>query len=159
MSTEQPTTTRSWFQGSRAAVAALVATIAVITAIVLATSDSDSDAAADRSPGAVLFAFQDAYNAGDVDGILDQFAPEAAITRYPNLITNATGTDQIEALFTSETDDGAQYQFSEVEVEGSTVTFRHRWTAEACTTAQGHRMVVENGLIQSWEWPTTNARC
>lgn len=165
MSTRTVGESRTWLKGSRAAVAALLATVGVIAAIIFVTSDSDSDVAADRSPAAVLFAFQDAYNATDLDRVVKQFAPEATILRYPNAFyTNAAGREEIKALFASELNNDARYEMTEVEVTGNVVTFRHRWGGpgpelDFCRTAPGHRMVVEDGLIQSWEWPTTTARC
>ena len=91
---------RTWMEGSRAAVAALVATVAVIAAIIFITNYSDSNALDNRSPAAVLFAFQDAYNATDLDRVVKQFAPDATVTRYPSAFyTNAVGSEEIEALY------------------------------------------------------------
>jgi ketosteroid isomerase-like protein len=152
--------TTSWWQGPLVAVSALVAVIAVVVAVVLITNDSSSDSAADLSPRAVLLDFQDAYNAGDLSQVMDLFADEAVVNNYPGTRI-LEGRDQIATRLNSERNDyNAAYEMSDIGLAGNTVTFRHRWShAGGCGTAAGHQMVVTDGLIAEWVFPTVTASC
>lgn len=155
--------TRPWLKGPRAAATALVATAAVIVAVVvLTTSGSSPDTLEGRGPASVLFAFQDAYNAGDLDAAADLFDSDALLTGYP-FTAVANGADEIRLALQAgdrELAPGGKYEMTELVVSDQTITFRHSRTDVAnCATAPGHRMVVRDGRILEWEWPKTSQVC
>ena len=116
----------------------------------------------DAEPQAVIEAYIEAYNAADVDGIVELFAADAVIHDHPG--GSYSGTAEIRALHEDEADGTVAYTISNVTVEGNTVTWDHVWVGEEdgevfefCV--EGHVAEVENGKIVSWQWPVTDFQC
>ena len=114
-------------------------------------------------PGAAIASYVAAYNAADVDAVVELFAEDAVITLHPG--GDYAGITEIRTLHEAEADGTVVYDISNVVVDGDTVTWDHVWSGleengdpfENCVT--GHTAIVEAGQIVSWTWPVTNFQC
>jgi uncharacterized protein (TIGR02246 family) len=123
--------------------------------VVTACNSTQSD------PAATIEAYVAAYNAADVDAIVELFDENAVITNHPG--GTFTGTEQIRSLHEGGGADGADgtvaYTISNIEVSGNTVTWDHVWSGEEDngepfqSCVEGHTATVEDGQIVSWTWP------
>jgi hypothetical protein len=144
---------KSRLRGPKVALGAVAVVVLAVFAIVNLTGSSESDAA---GPSAVIDAFVDAYNAGDISGIMDLFTEDSVIIDHPfSTLDDATGIDQIRELLEEDLQsaaDGPAYTISNVMTEGSTVTWDHVWTHRQGSNrcAEGHIAIVEDGKIISW---------
>jgi len=108
---------------------------------------------------AVIEAYGDAYNSGDLDAVMDLFGEDSTIVGHPFGATR-DGLVSIRALHDADMNAAAvsdAYAFSNFRVEGNTVTWDHRWTNAADTEycAVGNSAEVEDGVITSWTWSAT----
>lgn len=134
-----------------------VAMCLLLIGVVTACNSTQSD------PAATLEAYVAAYNAANIDDIVELFDEDAVIAAHPG--GTFTGTDQIRALHLEEADGTVSYTISNIEVDGSVVTWDHVWSGvedngdsfENCVN--GHTATVENGQIVSWTWPPTDFQC
>lgn len=132
----------------------------LLIGVVTACNSTQSD------PAATIEAYVAAYNAADVDAIVELFADDAVIANHPG--GTFTGKEQIRSLHGGGGADGADgtvaYTISNIEVSGNTVTWDHVWSGEEAgepfqSCVEGHTATVENGQIVSWTWPPTNYQC
>lgn len=114
-------------------------------------------------PGAVVASYVAAYNAADIEAIVELFDEDAVIANHPG--GTFTGTEQIRSLHEGEADGTVSYTISNLEVIGNTVTWDHVWSGEEDNgepfqnCVEGHTAIVENGQIVSWTWPPTDFQC
>jgi hypothetical protein len=119
----------------------------------------------DVGAAAALDAYRAAYNAHDIDGVVDTFADDAVITGHPlDEDGTTTGADEIRALHEYEMPDAAPtdaYELTNVAEESDKVTFGHRWHTKGgdCYSGGGHTVTVEDGKIVSWVWGTAGYPC
>lgn len=134
-------------------------------AIAIATSAMIASActAAAAGPEEVLRSYIEAYNANDVDGLEELFAEDALMTGHP-FGPHADGVDKIldvHAADRAAASNETPYEISNVEVTGNTVSWDHVWTngngASYC--AEGHKAVIEDGKIVSWEFAPNPHPC
>ena len=155
-----PTTTepRVWWKSPRVTIGAAAAAVVVAVLAVVSLSTTDEPATA-GSPEAVITAYRDAYNAGDIDAIMALFTEQSTVTGYPNGNLGprppSTGIDTIRLHHLLDLSHAAEvdaYAFSNIEVDGNTVTWDHVWNSNSGLRGcgQGHSAVVENGKIISW---------
>jgi len=107
-------------------------------------------------PAATIEAYIDAYNGGDLDGVMALFAEDAVLTGHP-FADLATGRSEIRVVHAREVDGANSYTISNVEVSGNTVTWDHEWNTDNCVT--GHSALIEDRKISSWTWPVTDFQC
>ena len=114
------------------------------------------------NPEETVHAYINAYNAADVDGIVDLFAEDAVIRGHPG--GSFSGSAQIRELHEEEADGTVTYAISNVVVDGNSVSWDHVWSGEDngepfefCVN--GHVADVEEGKITFWQWPVTNFEC
>lgn len=164
MTSIPPTTTRR--RGPRIAWAAFAGLAAVIAgvAIAFATISSDPDAAA-SDPAAVIREYEAAYNARDLDRLMELFTEESVVDTGE---ARLEGLDQIRFEFEgrlARAADRNALEISNVEVDGSTVTWDDavRLRSEPldgytyCST--GSSAVIEGGTVVSWSGRQANRSC
>jgi ketosteroid isomerase-like protein len=124
---------------------------------------ASATAVADEGPAAVVTSYVEAYNADDMDAVLELFTEESTITGHPagpdieglESIRNLNVTDRAWA----HADD--PYTISDVEVDGDTVTWNHVWISsegdEWC--GDGNEAVVQDGSIVEWTFAPNPHPC
>ncbi len=146
----------------------LVAAVAIILAGValLFINQSGESPVADQpttGPAATIEAYITAYNARDIDAVMELFSEEATSTGHPYGGPSATGKVQIrqnQVGQLSASPDNA-YTISNVKVTGKTVTWDHIFISRSGqkSCVQGHSAVIEDGKILTWTWPDTDFSC
>lgn len=113
----------------------------------------------DSGREAVIESYVEAYNAGDVDAVMEVFVDDAVITGHP--LGDFNGAGQIRALHAEEANGVNAYTISNVTTDGEIVTWDHVWRNEAGEEfcVEGHEAVVEGAKIASWDWPSTDFQC
>jgi len=161
--TSPPTRTRQQtprWRGPRVALGAVAATAIVVLAVFAIASLTDSDGPeVGSAPSEAINAYIDAYNAGDINGIMTLFTEQSVITGHPFGFGGVTGIEAIKSLQEMDLRVAATenaYTISNVQVVGNTVTWDHVWIKvdghSSCK--QGNNAVVENGKIISWAFGT-----
>ncbi len=114
-------------------------------------------------PGAVIASYIAAYNAADIDRVMELFTDESAMAGHP-FDSSVTGLTEIRAIQIADIDAAAPlnaYTISNLDVDGDTVTWDHRWVGddgnEFCIS--GHVAVIRDGRIASWTWPRVGFDC
>ena len=115
------------------------------------------------NPAAAIESYVAAYNAKDLEGVMDLFVEESVIHGHPFTVQTA-GLSAIESLQQDDMDAAAErdaYSVSDVRVSGYAVTWSHRWQRadgeEFC--AEGLKATVVAGAILEWTWPETDFAC
>ncbi|MDJ0962271.1 MAG: nuclear transport factor 2 family protein [Acidimicrobiia bacterium] len=113
----------------------------------------------DADPEAVIEMYIEAYNAGDVDAVMELFTEDAVITAHP--FGDHNGAAEIRALHVDQANGVNAYTISNLTTNGDTVMWDHVWKSsdggEFCV--EGHQAVIESGKITSWTWPPTDFQC
>ena len=141
----------------------LLAALALAGSLVLAAcggGDSGSaaasspDAVAEESdPAAVVAGYFDAVRARDIEGAIAFFSEDVVIDRHPFTAGHVEGTDSITSMMRRES--GGDYQLSNIQVSGSTITWDHEWSkgsGPSTCTGTGNEAVVEGSKILSWKF-------
>ena len=120
----------------------------------------------DADPASVIEDFVTAYNADDLDAVMELFADDAMLSGNPFEFSDGPWVGvSIRSLFFTAMDFAAEnaWTISDVEVDGKTVTWNqvYRTTIPGleATCDNGHRAVVEGGKIESWAWPIETVEC
>ena len=153
-----------WWRGPRLALgAAAVIVLLAGAAFAIATwTDTNRDVAA-SDPAATILAYIDAYNARDIDAVMELFTEDSVMIGHP-FSGESIGLTAIRAVQAQDidgvgTDDA--YTISNVQVAGNSVTWDHVWRpgdgGESCQ--YGHSAIVEDGKILSWTWPGGGFSC
>lgn len=132
--------------------------------LLAACGDDSADAeSSDTGPAAVIEAYTEAYNSGDIDAVMVLFTEDSVVTGHP-FSNKSEGLLEIRTVQIEDISSGASenaYTISNVEVSGDTVTWDHLWVSddgsEFCQT--GQTAVIEDGKIVSWTWPTASSDC
>ena len=134
--------------------------LAVIVAIAVAAAGCSS---ADEDPEDVINGYAEAFNEGDIDAVMAFFTEDSVVTRHP-LARERTGLTQIRALWVQSRQGAASENatsISNVEVNGSTVTFDHVFIDDTGDNfcVEGHSAVIEDGKILSWTYADDFVDC
>ena len=128
-------------------------TVAIAVAITMALagcSSEDADDGASNS-GATIDSYISAYNAGDLDAVMDHFTQESVIVGHPtDFDPQADDIYSIERLHKEDLQFGQTYVISNVVVDGDTVTWDSVWGDDGCV--KGQSAVVKDGTILTWRW-------
>lgn len=146
----------TWWRSYRAAAAVFGGVLALVAVFAFVTSDAGKDSAADPDAVAAVRAFEEAYNAGDLEAVLALFSDQAVVTGHPGPggRQSRQGIVGITQLIEQDMGYRGKYVFTELGGSGDTVEFTHRWSnSTTCGTAEGHSMRVVNGKIVDWTWP------
>jgi len=156
----------SAWRGSRVAVLSVATgALLVLVIVVLISRGSEADpSAVETETLAALEGAVAAANAHDLEALMAFYAEDAVVIGHPMNPSRTEGRDAISQL----EGPGLELQAAEdanqlfdVVVNGPTVTFglvfwdEHR----VCYSGQGHRVVVEDGLITLWEWSRLSDPC
>ena len=114
-----------------------------------------------------IAAYVEAYNAGDIDGVMALFSEESVVSNSPldpQVDGQSQGLAEIRSLHRADMTSAAgenAYTISNVQVSGNTVSWDHVWVNNVGTEwcAQGHSAVVEDGIILSWTFAGATQRC
>lgn len=111
----------------------------------------------------MIDAYIAAYNADDMDAVLALFTDESTILGHP-FGAEVNGVDAIGILQRSDRDAAAAdapYTITAVEVDGTTVTWDHRWTNVGGETwcGEGNQAEVSDGAIVEWEFAADPHPC
>lgn len=140
--------------------------LASALAVPSCSNDTDADGAPD-DPAVTIEAYVEAYNAGDIDGVMALFSDESVVIGspldpHPN--GESRGLAQIQELHSVDMGSAARenaYTISNVEVSGNTMRWDHVWVNDAgnsfCGT--GNSAVVEGGRIVSWTFAPDPSLC
>ena len=114
--------------------------------------------------GAVVASYVAAYNAGDVDTLVELFTDDAVIAGHPG--GDYEGVAEIRTLHEDGADATVAYDISNVAVDGDTVTWDHHWGETDDNgliidgnCVEGHTAEIEDGMFALWEWPVTDFQC
>lgn len=135
----------------------------ILAAVVIAVFVAGCGGGDDADPAAVVEAYRVAYNEKDLFAVMDLFAEDAVMTGHP-FAARAEGIAELTRIQREDIDFSAQsdaYQFVNVRVEGTTVTFDHVWHSAdgRCVTGEGQKLVVEDGKIVRWDWGSGGIPC
>ncbi len=91
------------------------------------------------------------------------FSEESVVTGHP-FEARSVGLAAIRAVQVEDRNSAATdnpYTISNVEVTGDTVTWDHVWTSDSGQDwcGEGHRVVIEDGKILSWDFAPNPHRC
>ena len=117
----------------------------------------------DADPAGVLNDYRAAYNAGDIDAVMDLFTDESVVTGHPFQASSeglsAIRSVQVSDIAAAATSDA--YTISNVEVSGDTVTWDHVWTSSTGDQfcQEGQTAVIKDGKILTWDWPDGSFSC
>ena len=162
----QTTTSERW-KGPRVAWAAFLGAVALVAFVVfvLATDSNDSDVASNH-PASVIQDYTAAYNAGDIDRLLELFTNQSVIDTGDAIFGGPfAGLEQIRSHLVRELDKAAEVdalQISKVQVSGNTVTWDQALTLEGggeSYCSEGSSAVVEDGSILSLKVVLAQQRC
>ena len=138
----------------------LVAAAAIIltgVAVVFINQGDDAPVAGQPTdPADTIEAYMDAYNAGDIDGVMGFFSEESVVIGHP-FAAESRGLEEIRTIQTEDVKLGVGYTISNLEVTGDTVTWDHAWGGQFCV--EGNLAVVQDGTILSWTWPDNRFTC
>ena len=150
----------------------VVAGVLVAVLVLAGCSDDDSGDAAGSDPAAVLAAYQEARNSGDMDALMAFYSDDAVVTNAPfdSISTGedepvATGVDEIRALESERPsfqrpEDATE--FINVQVSGNRVTFDQTFfnDEEECFGDSGNEVTIEDGKITLYAWgPEDRSLC
>lgn len=127
---------------------------ALIAAVLIlgACSNDDGD------PAATIDGYVAAYNAGDINAVMDFFSEESVVTGHP-FAAESQGLVAIREIH-AEVGEGVTYTISITDVTDNTVTWDHVWnTEEGPNCVDGHTAVISEGKILTWTWPITDFQC
>lgn len=115
------------------------------------------------SPEAVIDLYRTAYNEGDIDTVMTLFAEESAVVGHPHA-PQSVGLAELRSLQRSDMASAASteaYEFSSVDVAGSTVTWNSRWTNVDgdAWCAEEHVAVIVDGRIVEWRFAPEPQPC
>jgi len=135
--------------------------IAVVVAAVVMVACGDDDETSD--PASVIEQYQNGYNTGDIEAVMVLFRDDSTITDHP-FVEETVGLDAIRTLQAADLSAAAEsdaYEFSNVEVDGDTVTWDHVWTNDIGDQycARGHSAVIADGTIKTWSFSTDADLC
>ncbi len=163
--TQQNTT---WWRGPQVALTTVAVTVVVVLAVFAVVRLTDSDTVLESGasvddPASVIQATVAAYNAGDIDAVMALFTEQSVVTNHPFSI-NSRGITDIRSLQEEDRAAAAEvnpYEIFNVQVTGNTVTWDHVWTNDLTQDwcAEGHRAVIEDGKILSWDFAPNPHRC
>ena len=135
--------------------------VALVLAVVLTACGSGDQPPTD--PGAVVESYIAAYNAHDIDALMDVFSDESEIINH-SIEGTVVGLDAIRAVHLEELSFAADtdaYTISNISTSDTTVSWDAEWVNAGgehwCKT--GHRATVQDGVILAWEWPDNSAQC
>ena len=157
---------------------AFVAVIVLGVVVALAATRSDEQSPATTVPvptteaattttldpqAAVIVSMVEAYNAGDIDALVELFSDESVIENHP-FSPRTVGPAPIRVLMTQDRDSAASqdpYTIENLQVEGNVVTWDHRWTREDFEVfcKRGQSATIENGKIITWTWSVGSFDC
>ena len=136
--------------------------VTVLAAALLLSACSSDDA----DPAGTLDDFVTAYNADDLDAVMELFSEDAVIDGRPFEGGESYASPAaVRSAFSIYMDFAAEnaWTISNVEVTGMTVTWDqiYQSTISGIDTVcgEGHRAVIEDGKIVSWTWPSENVDC
>jgi hypothetical protein len=141
----------------------VVAGVPVAVLVLAGCSDGDSSDAAGSDPAAVLAAYQEARNSGDMDARMALYADDAVITGYPS---DSASVGESEPVAT--TDEIRQYESERpsfqrpedatelfnIQVSGNRVSFDQRFFNDEgdCFGDSGNELTIEDGRITLYDW-------
>lgn len=132
--------------------------LSIVVLLALATAACASPSAED-----VLDRYVAAYNAGDVDGMMDLVAPFALITGHPQEGGDVEGIQDLRRVETARlvTHSSDVMTVHIVRSAGAGVDFDHTIVADdgSCEAGAGHRILVDTGRIVRWDWPVGLTPC
>ena len=109
------------------------------------------------APDDVLAAYEEAFNAKDIDAVMALWAEDAVLISDPLGGTpegSAIELFESSRIQTTAVEDG--HTFHNIEVLGDSVTFDSDWVGSdgVCMVGLGHTVTVENGQITRWTYGT-----
>lgn len=144
-----------------------VGVIVLATAVALAACSNDAADGSPDDPPATIEAYVEAYNAGDIDGVMALFSEDSVVSRSPldpHPGGESQGLAEIRELHVVDMGAAADqdaYTISNVEVSGNTMRWDHVWVNEAGSSycGTGNSAVVEGGTILSWTFAADPRPC
>ncbi len=136
----------------------VVAGVLVAVLVLAGCSDDDSGDATDSDPAAVLAAYKEARNAGDVDAVMAFYAEDAVVENHPGDDDGvATGVSEIrilEAQVPGIQGSTGGIEFTDLVVSGNTVTFKETFMHKDgdCFSSTGNEVTVEDDKITLYVW-------
>jgi ketosteroid isomerase-like protein len=106
-------------------------------------------------PVAVIEAFYDALNDGDLDTAMGFVADDASFVTIARTTTTYTGTAQVQDLLQKVVERNTQHELSDLIVEGDTVTWILRAKSALGSFSGPEEAVVQGGKIVSFESRTS----
>jgi hypothetical protein len=128
---------------------------ALLAVLVLAgCSDDDSGDAAGSDPAAVLAAYQETRNSGDVDAVMAFYAEDAVVENDDGVATGVSEIRILEAEVPGIQGSTGGIEFTDLVVSGNTVTFKETFMNEAgdCFSSAGNEVTIEDGKITLYVW-------
>ena len=140
-----------------------VAVVAVAVVATVNTGDDIAPAGTSDDPAAVIELYTAAYNSGDINAVMAVFTEDSVVYRFPGT-PEASGMTAIRRLSTDDLAQAAStdaYSFSNIEVDGDTVTWDHLWVDKEGRNwcMEGHSAVIKDGKILTWTWPWGTSTC
>ncbi len=136
----------------------VVAGVLVAVLVFAGCSDDDSGDATDSDPAAVLAAYEEARNSGDVDAVMGFYAEDAVVENDPGDDDGvATGVSEIrilEARVPGIQGSTGGIEFTDLVVSGNTVIFNETFMNEDgdCFSSTGNEVTVEDDKITLYVW-------
>lgn len=120
-----------------------------LSAIMLAVLVSCASAAStdETDPVSVVKAYYDAENADDLDAVMALIADDAVFT-FP-LEGQHTGTDEIREWEQYAMQKGGEFELSNIQVAGDTVTFTANFLWGGLHLKHDYEVIVQGGKIKS----------
>jgi hypothetical protein len=133
---------------------------AVVAAVTLVAASCSSDSS---EPADVISDYVAAYNSGDIDAVMTVFTEDSVVYGHP-FSSESAGLTAIRSVQLTDLGSAASsdaYSFSNVEVNGDTVTWDSVWVNSQGETfcQKGQSAVVKDGKILAWTWPSDDSTC
>lgn len=141
----------------------VIVVIAVIAGGLIAARAVRSDRASQAGPAAVIEQYVEAFNEGDIDAMMNQFADDAQLIGHP-FAAEAFGATAIRDVQIGDLANAAPtdaIRVSDLEVVGDVVTWNQVYENRRgeFTCATGNRAVVVDDEIVRWEFAEHRHRC